>query len=246
MSFPAEYEIRQILHLEDVDAMLEIEELAFATNPINHAVMECITTDENRAIHLALGRTRLLNDLVGTGVGSNEPHWAKVVYTPSGSTAGGIMVAFAGFDAPVFDDNTTRSQPHPSSPVQEDLPDENRNALKILRKLYADLMGKKSEEFMGANRKTHYWYLSSLATMPEHQRRGLATNLVEWGIDLARADANARPGKIRGVWTIATSDGLRTYLKAGMKEIGSEVIDYGKGGGENGQKYVWLLLNFDD
>jgi ribosomal protein S18 acetylase RimI-like enzyme len=240
------YEIRRVSQLEDVDAMLEVEEQAFATNPIHQAVMECITTDENRAIQRALGRTRLLNALEGRADKSIDFRLGKAVYIPSGSATGENAVAFVGFDAPVVEGTTSKSEPHPSLPVWEDLPDENKKALKILRKLNADLTGKKSEELMGSDRKTHYWYLSSLATMPAHQQRGLATRLVQWVIDLARADAKARPGKIKGVWTIATPNGLKTYLKAGMKEIGSEVIDYGKGLGENGQKYVWLLMRFDD
>ena len=69
---------------------------------------------------------------------------------------------------------------------------------------------------------------------------------MHWGIDLARKESVNSGGKIKGVWTIATPQGLRTYLKAGMKEIGSETFDIGKGMGENGYKFVFLVLMFDE
>ncbi|MCJ1241678.1 hypothetical protein MMC14_009684 [Varicellaria rhodocarpa] len=252
MSSHPEYEIRRVTGLEDVDAMLEVEDEAFATNPINLAVMECITTDENRAIQRTLKKTRLLNAMEGKVDKSLNFQWGKAVYTPRENAMGGEKaVAFIGFHAPavVVDGATTSSiepSPHSSKPALEDIPAEVLKAREIMQKLFAGLMGKKSEDLMGSDRDAHYWFLSSLETMPEHQQRGLGTRLVQWSIDLARADAKARPGTIKGVWTIATPSGLKTYLRAGMKEIGSEVIDFGKGGGENGQKYVWLLMKFDE
>lgn len=69
---------------------------------------------------------------------------------------------------------------------------------------------------------------------------------MEWGIAQAKADAKARPGKVRGVWTIATPVGLSTHVKAGMREIGSGVFDYGEGGGKRGVEYVWLLMEFEE
>ena len=252
MSSPPEYEIRRVTGLEDVDAMLEVEDQAFATNPINLAVMECITSDENRAIQRNLKRNRLLNAMEGRADKSLDFHWGKAVYIPRGNASGGEKaVAFIGFNAPaVVLDGATMSRaeppPHSPNPAREDIPAEVLKAGQIMQNLYAGLLGKNSDELMGTDRDAHYWFLSSLETMPEHQRRGLGTKLVQRSIDLARADAKARPGTIKGVWTIATPSGLKTYLKAGMKEIGSEVIDFGKGGGVNGQKYVWLLMKFDE
>ena len=265
MSSPQpKYEIHRITQPEDLATVIEIEDQAFFTNPIDQAVRECITTDENRALQKNLKRTRLLNAFEGRTDTSLDFQWGKAVYypTPSEKTTTTAdddnkeaIAAIIGFHAPAptIDKGTTTTsrptEPHPPPPPapSEDLPTEIQKARQIMERLFAGLMGQKSDELMGSDHKAHYWFLSSLATLPEHQQRGLATRLVQWSIDLARADAKARrPGEIKGVWTIATPSGLKTYLRAGMKEIGSEVIYFGKGGGENGQKYVWLVMRFDE
>ena len=70
--------------------------------------------------------------------------------------------------------------------------------------------------------------LSSLATLPAYQGREAATHLVRWGLDQARADADARPELIKGACTVAPSAGLATYKKCGISEVGEVVHDIGK------------------
>ncbi|MCJ1380051.1 hypothetical protein MMC17_003154 [Xylographa soralifera] len=232
---------------EDVDAMIDVEEQAFATNPIGQAAMAILTTDETRAIARGWKRVRMSNALEGRGDSSLDTHWRKVVHKPAaGSDEKEQVVAVSGWSAPALDDTKPELEPRRVAPAFEDAPIENQKARELFKRLINTLTGEKSEELIGSDRNTHYWYLDILATLPEFQQRGLGSMLVQWGIEQARADANARPGRIKGVWTIATPMGLRTYLKAGMREIGSEIFDYGKGGGKSGQKYVWLLMKFNE
>ncbi|MCJ1396654.1 hypothetical protein MMC18_009546 [Xylographa bjoerkii] len=239
------YELHPV-STEDVDVMIDVDERAFATNPIGQATMAILTTDETRATARAWKRVRISNALEGRGDSSLDRHWRKIIYKPAaGSDEKEQVVAVSGWSAPALDDTKPKLEPRPVVPAFQDAPIENQKARELFKRLITTLTGKKSEELMGSDRDNHYWYLDILATLPEFQQRGLGSMLVQWGIEQARADAEARPGKIKGVWTIATPVGLKTYLKAGMEEIGSEIFDYGKGGGESGQKYVWLLMKFD-
>lgn len=90
-------------------------------------------------------------------------------------------------------------------------------------------MKAKRIECFGEDWETRYWYLCSLATLPAYQGRGAATRLVRWGLDQARADADARPELIKGACTVASPAGLATYKKCGIVEVGEVVHDIGKG-----------------
>ena len=196
----------------------------------------------------------MLNALEGRGDDSRvERHWRKMVYTPPATTttttttdaaAAAQVVAVACWCAPALDPTKPALEPHTMEPAVEDAPAENQQARALFQRLHDTLTGARSEALMGAERDTHYWYLDTLATVPAFQGRGLGSMLVRWGIEHAREDARARPGRVRGVWTIATPAGVQTYLKAGMREVGSEVFDYGEGGGGRGQRYVWLVMEF--
>ena len=242
----SDYEVRSLSYPEDLEGMLDVGDQAFASDPVSIFSRSFLSGDESWAILRAWRKTRLMNSIEGRIEGNVETHWVNAIYKPKDSSAEKEkLVASIGFHVPAPDSEKLKLTPHPMVPALEDLPPGNRKAHDYYMKMDG-MTVEQSKKFIGPDRNTHYWYLASLATLPEHQHRGLGTRLVLRGIDLAREDAKARPGKIRGVWTIATPKGLKTYLKAGMKEVGSFIVDYGKGGGENGQKYVWLLLNFDE
>lgn len=245
MTSEASYEIRPISYPDDVEALLEVGYQAFASDPTAIAAKAMLTSDESQAIFRSWRRARLANAIEGRTPRGTDTYWAKAVcISNDGSTESEKVVAMIGFHGPAVDPDKPRLEPHPMVPALESLPAETQNVIDYYQKM-DDVVVKRSAELIGPEPDAHYWYLASLGTMPDHQQRGLANKLVAWGLDMAKADAKARPGKIKGVWTVATPMGLKTYLKAGMKEVGSEIIDYGKGGGENGQKYVWLLKTFD-
>ena len=247
MTSKPQFELYPVSASEDLDAMLDVDEQAFATNPISQAVTATLTTSETRTISRSWSRIRMSNALEGRGDNSFDRHWRKIVYKPAaGSSEKEQLVAVGSWLAPAVDNTRPKLEPRPMEPAVENAPVENLKARELFMRLNKTLMGKKSGELMGPERDTHYWFLADLAVLPEFQRRGLGSMLVRSGIEQARADAKARPGKIKGIWTIATPVGLRTYLKAGMEEIGSEVFDYGKGGGEDGLKYAWFLMKFDE
>ncbi|MCJ1329608.1 hypothetical protein MMC10_006288 [Thelotrema lepadinum] len=233
---------------EEIEKYLDAGERAFALDAVSQAGRNMLESDKSRAgMRNARGK-RLLANLQGEQIGKQtaafQPHYANVVYTGgAGEEAKDELVAFCGWHAPLDAVSSGQTLERIFPEDEDDEPD-----LKRFKEFYASvdqIITKKSEELIGPDRNTYYWYLASLGTVPEHQQRGLGSKLVQWGLDEARKDAAARPGKVKGAWTIATPHGLRTYLKAGMKEMGSVVIDYGKGPGKNGQKYVWLLEKFD-
>ena len=233
---------------EDIERYLDTGERAFAQDALSQASRNMLESDKSRAGMRDARRKRLLSNMRGEQTGKQtaafQPHYANVVYIGGADQDAGELVAFCGWHAPL-------EAASPEQNLDRIFPTEGNEEpdLKRYKEFYANVdqtIQKKSEEFIGAERNTHYWYLASLGTLPEHQQRGIGSRLVQWGMDEARKDAAARPGQIKGVWTIATPHGLRTYLKAGMKEVGSETVDYGKGLGENGQKYVWLMQKFDE
>ena len=246
MSFDSSYKVLPFTEA-DIEESLSLGEQAFADDPLTKALLGMLESDESRASMRESRRKRVAAFLQGERYGEQttlfRPHYAKVVYAPEGVSEGaGKMVGAVGWHAPSLADSPEEIR-HFSTDTKP-APDVQRmiDTYQEIEKIIIP----KSDEMMGPERNRKYWYLKSLYTDPEHQRKGIGSRLVQWGVDGARADAATRPEQIKGVWTIATPAGLKTYLNAGMKEVGDVSVDYGKGLGENGEKFVWLRLDFDE
>ena len=81
-----------------------------------------------------------------------------------------------------------------------------------------------------------YVLVGILVVMPEYQRRGIGTRLLDWA--LKQADENGYPCYID-----SSPQGLGLYKKLGWEEVGSAEIDEGDWGGERGvvDKVVYLI-----
>jgi GNAT superfamily N-acetyltransferase len=235
-----QYEILPISYPEDVDAILESGRRAFSQDPAS-VNFNANQSEETLKARNKIQRNRLLNSIEGRGYPETDYHSAKAVYKPIAGPE--ELVGCCAWTAPAVDLTTPRPEPYPLE--YENLTEEMKR-VKELRDNITKQLDAVTEKLMGKDHKEHYWYLGGLGVVPEHQRRGIGSKLVKWGIEEAKADAKARPGLIKGVWTIATPAGLKTYLNVGMKPLGSGIIDHGNGAGENGQKYVWLRKNFED
>lgn len=64
----------------------------------------------------------------------------------------------------------------------------------------------------GDDRKAGYWYLGTLATLPEHQGKGVGSALLRRGC--ARAKDDGRP-----IYLKSSAAGRRAYEKAGFKVL---------------------------
>ena len=218
--------------IDDVDALLDIGQRSFASDQLNATIRAQMSNDYATAIR----RERLERTLPEGDHGMN---YAKIVLEEHDKTNGEQkIVAWCSWRA------AKAKEPKAAEQVPEKLKDAMAAMDSSLGGEVEKRLEAKSDELLGTDRDARYWYLRSLCTDPEYQGRGFASQLVKWGMDLARADAQARPGEVDGVYIVATPAGLRTYVKAGLKEIGDMVVDYGKGDGEDGFRLVWLVEKF--
>ena len=81
-----------------------------------------------------------------------------------------------------------------------------------------------------------YFLVGILVVMPEYQRKGIGTQLLDWG--LKQADEKGYPCYID-----SSPQGLGLYKRLGWKEVGFDQIDEGDWGGERGviDKIVYLI-----
>jgi len=97
-----------------------------------------------------------------------------------------------------------------------------------------------NEKFFGKGYGSRFWELWGLATDEKWQRRGLATKLVQWGMEKMEALIRKSEG-VEGVYVTASLAGQRTYEKAGFERIGKH------GGAEDEPEklsHVWFVKRF--
>ena len=223
----------------DVEQYLDVGYEAFIEEPLNKAIMD--TNDEavfklNREYRKARLYRRVLTK-------ANNVHAAKMVLDEEGIPDNEKVVAsYIVFHAPP-------SVPQAPDVDKELLDEEHKKQEPLKLYLNIELQEKteaafeaKTKELIGSTEQaSNNWYLATLCTRPRFQRKGLALQLIQWGVDEAEKDAKQRPDAVKGVFTIATPTGLRSYLKAGMAELGNEEIDIGDG---QIWKAVWLQKKF--
>jgi GNAT superfamily N-acetyltransferase len=74
------------------------------------------------------------------------------------------------------------------------------------------------------DKQTGYWVLMHLGVLPEFGGRGLASSLLQWGLD--RADVEDRP-----IYIIATMAGARLYAKRGFEALSTDIYFPGEPSG---------------
>ncbi|KAB8343037.1 hypothetical protein FH972_022631 [Carpinus fangiana] len=90
--------------------------------------------------------------------------------------------------------------------------------------------------------KTTHWHLSNLAVVPQYQRRGIATALVQWGLDHAASETadRKREGKVPvPVTLVASIAGLPLYARLGFKVVGWEDDSFLDFSTDGGASMVW-------
>jgi len=69
---------------------------------------------------------------------------------------------------------------------------------------------------------------------PEYQRRGIGTQLLEWGIKKAD-ELHAK------IWLTSTPKAASTYQRNGWKVVETHEVDLEKYGGEGLYRRTWML-----
>jgi len=88
------------------------------------------------------------------------------------------------------------------------------------------------EEIMG--KETPYLKLNTLATHPNHQRRGAGKMLLEWG--LSKADKEGLK-----MYLDASAKGYKVYEKAGFKTVREVTFDMEKWGGKGEEWWACMV-----
>lgn len=76
--------------------------------------------------------------------------------------------------------------------------------------------------------------LDLLATLPEHQGKGIGSDFIKWGLE--KADAMKRRAYLE-----ATPEGYPLYCKYGWNPIEELTLDFGAYGGKGTQKFVVMM-----
>lgn len=103
----------------------------------------------------------------------------------------------------------------PSSPLDSIETDKKEKQDPSLLNRFFAKMNRTREETMKAK---SYWYLKLLCISPNHQRKGLGTKLLRWGVDKAEE---------QGIDAYLESSpmGKRAYLKAGFRVLGMDRVE---------------------
>jgi len=76
--------------------------------------------------------------------------------------------------------------------------------------------------------------LEALHTLPEHERKGAGTALMEWGIRLA--DSEGLPIRL-----LSSLHAFELYKRFGFVELGRVTFDLARWGGEG--EFIWYLMS---
>jgi len=79
----------------------------------------------------------------------------------------------------------------------------------------------------------HVTELEALYTLPEHERKGAGTALINWGIRLADSEG-------LHIRLLATSHSIRLYRKFGFVELEQVTFDLARWGGEGDFTYYLM------
>lgn len=99
----------------------------------------------------------------------------------------------------------------PETPKTDKKAAENPN---LLNAFFAQMNRTRESTMQG---KT-YWFLKILSIDPEHQRKGLGTLLVKWGVERANKEGV-------DAWLESSPMGKGAYLKAGFRVLGMDRVD---------------------
>ena len=104
-----------------------------------------------------------------------------------------------------------------------------------------------NERYLGERYEERFWELASLVTDETYQRRGLATRLVEEGLNEVRRrvkeEEKKMGSKVEGVYLVANPAGRRTYEKAGFKFLGGRPQRLE--GMRDDHMHLWFVKKFE-
>ncbi|KAK3938747.1 acyl-CoA N-acyltransferase [Diplogelasinospora grovesii] len=109
---------------------------------------------------------------------------------------------------------TTTTVPESHLPLAREPASFDKDALEVFRQQTKLLSG----QVLGSGSEDKFWCLYTIAVHPNHQRRGVGTMLVQWGVEMARKSQSA------GIFLFASPAGKNLYSGLGFRDLGQAEI----------------------
>ncbi|KAF9875684.1 putative acetyltransferase [Colletotrichum karsti] len=219
--------------LDDVPALLRVHTAAFKTDQFSNLML--LGRDENAHANLmrdaiqewiADPTAKLMQAVDTDGRVLGWSCWILKEATPTESEAEDPAATLVS--------DTSDSKPAPDTPAEETREKPKDPARVLGGLMYKDRVSMEDNHLKG---KT-YMVLQGLATDPLYQRRGIATKLIEKGLE--GIDADGLP-----CWIHASPSSYTVYERAGFQEVGRNDYDLdewapgGKGGNRGWGRYTF-------
>jgi len=194
--------------------MVDCGRRAFDNDALEHAILpdrSAAVLDSNEMLEFRMNRIRKR---------LQSPDWRYVLATVDPAEGPAKIVGYAGWMAPPTQENITEQERKQKEnvvqrQVQQQPPVKDEDTPKGLDmdtfKYINELIEKTKKEILGEDEQ-RVWYLASLAVDPEFKGKGIASKLVQWGVD--KAEEAGLPAYLE-----SSPAAVGVYRRVGFKEL---------------------------
>ena len=239
MSSAPQFKILPLSIPTDIPSLLRINYRVTVQDPLHQA--KTSLTSESEYISSGIPGT----EKQFSGTNASRKRMAKMVLDdPSKSDAHKMVVAYVVFKTPLPPHSVKSGTEAAAAFAQEiaelQVPDGVDKDLVVQVMTESRALNKK---YLGEDYESRYWELDALATLPEYQRLGLGSRLVQWGVDMVETAMKVNPGEVDGIYLVASPAGSHTYEKAGFVAVGERFLEVD---GQEPYRHCWFVKRFEN